>query len=126
MGHAHRSNGLVKLHFVLANKPASDVDIGQQCLRFLVESVLLDKLCQISVKHMRETEKAITLCACVCATMKKPAIEEEGGGVMSKLRKKERKKEMRDLGTWTLLCRNVFHLKLIVFDLVCPLLLNAV
>lgn len=33
----------------------------------LVVSMLQEKLCQISVKHMSETKKAISVRVCVCA-----------------------------------------------------------
>ena len=37
--------------------------------------MLQEKLCQISVKHMRETKKAISVQVCVCVTMKNVGIE---------------------------------------------------
>lgn len=68
----------------------------------LVVSMLKKKLCQISVKHMSEMKKAISVCTCVraCVTLKNVGIvkEEEQETVMSKVRKTERR-EYKNFGS---------------------------
>lgn len=51
----------------------------QQFVRLLVVPMLQEKLCQISVKHMRKTMKQ-SLCMCVCVIVKNVGIEKEEGG----------------------------------------------
>lgn len=54
--------------FFLANKPATVVDISHLGCRLLVVLMQQEKLCQISVKHMRDEESSVCVCvsACVC------------------------------------------------------------